>query len=60
MQIGNLRHRKNKMKTTSQKRKSFNNEMKKLKNENKLKEEKQPFYDLLKKVAAIKKKPSER
>lgn len=34
--------------------------MEKLKKENRLKEEKQSFYDLLKKAVVIKKKPSGR
>jgi len=48
------------MKTTHQERKSFRDVMEKLKKENKLKEEKLPFYELLKKAVVIKKKPSGR
>jgi hypothetical protein len=46
------------MKTINQKRKSFRDEMEKLKKENKLKEEKKSFYELLKKAVVVKKKPS--
>ncbi len=49
------------MKTQNQKRKSFSQEMKKLKKEEKLKEEKQPFTNILKKsVVSKKQKPFSR